>query len=393
MRFSSFDVYPKTLKEFRQRTQTGAIISIVCATLIAILACIEISDFAQIKTHDRLFVDTSRGQKLRINVNVTFPALPCSVISLDALDLSGNHVSPQELHMTKHRLDAHGAQLPDLPDEPSAMKLPAYVLGGHHKHVPQRAPQRKPLFEPRKGGSKEGADDEADDDADDNVAGELAPALSKGQKGMNGPNIALSQLLAELLPNVFEDKQAIAELKKHVGEGCTYGGYMMVNKVAGNFHFALQKADHHTLMSVFGKREALNVSHVIHSISFGDEYPGMVNPLQNVRKILDHDSGYFQYYLKVVPTVYEPMGGKAPVHTNQYSYTELFRNTHDIDKLPAVFFNYEFSPIMARFTETRRSLSNFLTGLCAIVGGVFTVAGMVDACIHRFDQKKRVGGA
>jgi hypothetical protein len=140
--------------------------------------------------------------------------------------------------------------------------------------------------------------------------------------------------------------QAIAELKKHVGEGCTYGGYMMVNKVAGNFHFALQKADHHTLMSVFGKREALNVSHVIHSISFGDEYPvrstaqsmptvgcnrppsesnpwrwqGMVNPLQNVRKILDHDSGYFQYYLKVVPTVYEPMGGKAPVRWKDFQW-------------------------------------------------------------------------
>jgi hypothetical protein len=36
--------------------------------------------------------------------------------------------------------------------------------------------------------------------------------------------------------------------------------------------------------------------------------------------------------------------------------------------MPAVYFHYEISPIMARFAEGRRSLSSFLTGLCAIIG-------------------------
>ena len=48
MRFSSLDVYPKTLAEFRQRTLTGAIVSITCITLIALLTCIEVVDFAQV---------------------------------------------------------------------------------------------------------------------------------------------------------------------------------------------------------------------------------------------------------------------------------------------------------------------------------------------------------
>ena len=86
-------------------------------------------------------------------------------------------------------------------------------------------------------------------------------------------------------------------------------------------------------MSVFHSRESLNVSHVIHSISFGEPYPGMVNPLDRSNKILHDGSGYFQYYIKVVPTTYEPLRGAA-VHTNQYSYTELFRTTKDMDKLP-----------------------------------------------------------
>ena len=93
-----------------------------------------------------------------------------------------------------------------------------------------------------------------------------------------------------------------------------------------------------------------------------------------------------QYHIKIVPTTYEPLRG-APLHTNQYSYTELFRTTSQLDKLPAVYFHYELSPIMAKVTYARKSYSSFLTGLCAIVGGVFTVAGMLDSAIHRLSGK------
>ena len=108
----------------------------------------------------------------------------------------------------------------------------------------------------------------------------------------------------------------------------------------------------------------------------------MVNPLDHVPKLLDHGSGYFQYYIKVVPTIYESLWGST-TSTNQFSYTELFRTTQEVEKLPAVSFHYEISPIMARISRVRKSLGSFLTGLCAIVGGVFTVAGMVDAAIYR----------
>jgi hypothetical protein len=47
-----------------------------------------------------------------------------------------------------------------------------------------------------------------------------------------------------------------------------------------------------------------------------------------------------------------------------------------------VFFLYDFSPIMVKFTETRRSFTHFLTGVCAIIGGVFTVAGIIDSFLY-----------
>ena len=147
------------------------------------------------------------------------------------------------------------------------------------------------------------------------------------------PDALLSKLLAELLPSVFEDKGAIEDLRKHLGEGCHIEGHLLVNKVAGHFPLALQKADHHVLMTVFKRRDALNVSHLVHSISFGEPYPGMRNPLDGQHKVLHNGSGFFQYYIKVVPTIYEPLGA-TPLRTNQYSYTELFRTTQGSRSCP-----------------------------------------------------------
>lgn len=52
---------------------------------------------------------------------------------------------------------------------------------------------------------------------------------------------------------------------------------------------------------------------------------------------------------------------------------------------------YDLSPIMVQIQESKKSFLRFLTNLCAIVGGVFTVAGIFDALLHstleRFKNK------
>jgi Endoplasmic reticulum vesicle transporter len=44
---------------------------------------------------------------------------------------------------------------------------------------------------------------------------------------------------------------------------------------------------------------------------------------------------------------------------------------------------YDFSPIMVRLVETRQSFLYFLTSVCAILGGVFALSGIVDTVFHR----------
>lgn len=67
-------------------------------------------------------------------------------------------------------------------------------------------------------------------------------------------------------------------------EGCMVSGHMRVNKVAGNFHIAHGESIVRDGRHIHQFNPALapkyNISHTIHSISFGDPYPSMPsNPL------------------------------------------------------------------------------------------------------------------
>ena len=50
---------------------------------------------------------------------------------------------------------------------------------------------------------------------------------------------------------------------------------------------------------IFETGAEVNVSHIIHDLSFGPTYPGVHNPLDGSERILHDTSGTFKYFLKV----------------------------------------------------------------------------------------------
>lgn len=52
-------------------------------------------------------------------------------------------------------------------------------------------------------------------------------------------------------------------------------------------------------MQIFEGSNHVNVSHIIHDLSFGPKYPGIHNPLDDTSRILRDASGAFKYYIKV----------------------------------------------------------------------------------------------
>ena len=71
------DAYPKTIEDFRVKTYAGAIVSVVSVLFALLLFLAELKHFLTTRVSDELFVDTSSGEKLRINLDITMHSLHC----------------------------------------------------------------------------------------------------------------------------------------------------------------------------------------------------------------------------------------------------------------------------------------------------------------------------
>jgi len=161
--------------------------------------------------------------------------------------------------------------------------------------------------------------------------------------------------------------------------GCLFHSTFQINKVPGNFHVSTHSSHKQPKISDF--------SHKIKEVRFGERIlkkglPGSFNPLENVEKHVDADDikmgmESHDYIIKVVPTVYESYNGKETV-SYQYTFAQrsfIGRGT------PAIWFRYDISPLTVKYKEKGEAFFSFLTAVCAVVGGVFTVANMIDGML------------
>jgi hypothetical protein len=213
--------------------------------------------------------------------------------------------------------------------------------------------------------------------------------------------------------NPTEIDQCIREgfmdrVKKESNEGCNIHGHLLVNKVRGNFHFAPGDAFQTHSMHVHDLKEftagapdghKFDLSHTIHKLKFGpdtkdetEDIIAVTNALAGTTKSTEEARSVFQYFLKIVSTKLLHIEN-IPTYTNQYSVTE---NDNKLQNggggLPGVFFHIDISPMQITYKETRKSFGSFLTGVLAIIGGVFTVAGLIDRVVYRAEiaYKKKV---
>ncbi|ODQ65202.1 DUF1692-domain-containing protein [Nadsonia fulvescens var. elongata DSM 6958] len=379
-KFLSYDAFSKTVEDARIRTTSGAVVTLVSLITIISLLIGEWIDYRSIVHRAELVVDKARDERLDINLNMTFVNIPCGLLSMDIMDVSGELQASIEDGIIKTRLDEFG----------NILSHEAMTISNTQNPESKTDEEAGAVDEcpPCYGARPEGECCKTCQDVRDAYA-------AKGWAFHDGSGIAQCE------------RENYGELLNHIkNEGCNVAGQVSVQKVAGNFHFApglsyTRDTLHMHDLSLYDKKDYdFNFAHYIHHLSFGpkvdtkitgvDEDSLSFNPLDNTVHMTDQKQFTFRYFVKVVSTTYRDLQG-AVIHTNQYSATSHQRplqggrdedhpNTlHSRGGTPGVFFSYDISAMKVLNMEERaKSLGAFLTGTCAIIGGVLTVATVID---------------
>eukprot|EP00997_Jenningsia_sp_PLL12_P005618 NODE_2165_length_973_cov_44.967532_g1778_i0.p1 GENE.NODE_2165_length_973_cov_44.967532_g1778_i0~~NODE_2165_length_973_cov_44.967532_g1778_i0.p1 ORF type:complete len:129 (-),score=17.56 NODE_2165_length_973_cov_44.967532_g1778_i0:32-418(-) len=108
--------------------------------------------------------------------------------------------------------------------------------------------------------------------------------------------------------------------------------------------------------------------------------PGSLRPLDGVGQDSHSPHTTYEYFLDIIPSIYS---NPELVQTKSYQMTAHMHHFEGPpNQMPAVYVRYQLSPITVMFKQRYKQFSHFLTYVCAIVGGVFTVAGLLNSILQ-----------
>ncbi|KAH6786418.1 PDI-like 5-4 [Perilla frutescens var. hirtella] len=450
----------KIPRDLTEASLSGAGLSILAAFSMIFLFGMELNEYLRVSTSTSIVVDkSSDGDFLRIDFNMSFPALSCEFASVDVSDVLGTN----RLNITKtirkysidSRLNPTGSEFHSgavtkaiKHDEEGDEEYGegSVSLNGHnfdrlsHQHailvVNFFAPwcywsnRLKPSWEKAAKIIRERYDPEIDgrilmgkvdctEELDlckrNHIQG--YPSIRIFRKGSDVREdhghhehesyygdrdtdtlvktmenlVAPISLQSRSANNIAAEVKDDAKRPAPSSGGCRIEGFVRVKKVPGNLIISARSASHSFDAS------QMNMSHVIYQFSFGKKITPRVmsdmkrllpdlggshdrlNGLSYISNPSDSNANVtIEHYLQVVKI--EVMTGSHKL-VEEYEYTAHNSLVHSLE-IPVAKFHYEPSPMQVLITENSQSFSHFITNVCAIIGGVFTVAGILDSILH-----------
>ena len=307
---------------------------------------------------------------MEIHLNMTFPKMPCELLTLDVMDVSGEQQHGVMHGVNKVRLlpQSKGGGVIDiktlsLHDDSAVHLSPDYCGGCYGASSPANA---------QKAGCC-------------NTCDEVREAYAQASWAF-GRGEGVEQCEREHYAEKLDEQRE---------EGCRIEGNLQVNKVVGNFHFGPGKSFSSGNMHVHDLKNYWDVpqgkshdfTHRIHLLRFGPQLPESIsekmdsrlwtnhhiNPLDGTKQDTTDPNFNFMYFVKIVPTSYLPIGWEkklqklagsgstaisadvdGSMETHQYSVTSHKRSLaggddaaeghaerlHSKGGIPGVFFSY-----------------------------------------------------
>ncbi|EAX93843.1 hypothetical protein TVAG_177510 [Trichomonas vaginalis G3] len=348
-----FDIYPKVQDDsFNIRTVSGGVVTIITFLFMIIVAIKEGSSFHRVEIKQHAVVQSQyikESNEIEIFMDITV-AYPCHMLQLNVIDASGNPQPNARQDISRQRLDVHFKPLEQLisdSDPKSVFQTCGNCLGANVSKCCLTCTDIANSFRQME---------------------EFIPNLQNVEQ-CNRDKKAI------------EDKETcriVAKLNTHFTKGklTIMAGGIVPTPV--NYKFDL---------SHFG--DNVNLTHTIHTLRFGRDFEGLKNPLDNyTNNQLKKSQFMYNYKIDLVPTITNDVENQIPAH--QYSASSSSKEITKMitKKHPGITFDFDTAPVAARFIVEKQSLSSFLTQLCAILGGGFTLGGFIDSFIFRVRAKK-----
>ena len=430
----------------------GATLSVCAMVFMLLLFLVELGAFLTTTIETGVMLDTNAETLLRINFNVTMMELQCDYAAVDVVDVLGTNSMNVTKNVEKWQLDetgkrmifqgrnreqrdiAHDSHHPELEvlheNGIHAIEVPESDFDQYLKEHPyvfvnffapwciwcQRLePTWEALAEEiERRNDREDAGIDVDVIKVDCVANrnlcqaqriQAFPTLrffkDAKQYGIDYKHDRTVNAFVDFLKQKVElektmqdwhprRKQRMLDIKEH--PGCMVSGYVLVNRVPGNFHIEARSKLHNLNAAM------TNLSHVVNHLSFGTpltkdvarkvaKFPQFQkdHPLDNLA-FINHDFHQaHHHYTKVVSTHFE-VGGMMTKTREVVGYQMLSQSQimhyQDLD-VPEAKFSYDLSPMAVVVSSKGRRWYDFVTSVCAIIGGTFTVVGMIDAILYK----------
>lgn len=323
------DAFPKVPESYKETTATGGGVSILTFLIIIILVISEIIYYSESELEFDYMVDTNVDGKIKINVDITV-SMKCHAIGADCLDMTGQDVQAfGQLQQEDAYFDLTPAQQQY---QNMLQEFNQYLREDYH--AIQEVLWLTSGF------------------------ASLAAAMPDPDFKRSGPP-----------------------------DACRIHGSLTVNRVAGNFHITAGKSipvipRGHAHLALLVPESEYNFSHRIDHFSFGDLGSKFVHPLDGEVMIAKDNFHMFQYFMQVVPT--EVRTYKNNMDTYQFAVTEKNRTiNHDKGShgVAGIFIKYDLASLKIRVREEHKPYWQFLVRLCGIIGGMFSVSGMLHSLV------------
>uniref|UniRef100_A0A0E0AKQ6 Thioredoxin domain-containing protein n=1 Tax=Oryza glumipatula TaxID=40148 RepID=A0A0E0AKQ6_9ORYZ len=451
-KLKSVDFYRKIPRDLTEASLSGAGLSIVAALAMVFLFGMELSNYLAVNTSTSVIVDrSSDGEFLRIDFNLSFPALSCEFASVDVSDVLGTNRLNITKTVRKYSIDRnlvptgsefhpgpiptvskHGDDVEENHDDGSvplssrnfdsySHQYPVLVKPSWEKTAKIMRERYDPEMDGRIILAKVDCTEEIDLCRRHHIQG--YPSIRIFRKGSDlkenqghhdhesyygdRDTESLVAAMETYVANIPRDAHVLALEDKSnktvdpakrpapLTSGCRIEGFVRVKKVPGSVVISARSGSHSFDPS------QINVSHYVTQFSFGKRLSAkMFNELKRLTPYVGghHDrlagQSYIvkhgdvnanvtiEHYLQIVKTELVTLRSSKELKlVEEYEYTAHSSLVHSF-YVPVVKFHFEPSPMQVLVTELPKSFSHFITNVCAIIGGVFTVAGILDSIFH-----------